>query len=238
MLALQAKRLVANVGARLHLAPHGAILFFDIERSLPHETIATVFDVGANTGQSAHKFATNFPKARIWSFEPSPDTFKVLKASTAGLKNVTPVNVGFSSASGTMRFDTRNSASDMHQIAADQSDNALPSARFTKLDDFCAEQRIKDVSFLKIDTEGHDLEVLAGAELMLRASAIGIIIVECSMSRDNRRHVALCDMQGFLEDRGYRLFGFYEQTNELFTGKPNLRRANVAFVSPSVIARN
>ena len=36
------------------------------------ERVACVFDVGAHVGQTASRLMTAFPKARIYSFEPSP----------------------------------------------------------------------------------------------------------------------------------------------------------------------
>jgi hypothetical protein len=38
--------------------------------------ISTIFDVGANVGQSALKFQEAFPRARIHSFEPVSATYK------------------------------------------------------------------------------------------------------------------------------------------------------------------
>src|SRR5947209_19432932 len=43
----------------------------------------TIFDVGANTGQSAIRFGEAFPTSDIYSFEPVPDTFEALKRTTA-----------------------------------------------------------------------------------------------------------------------------------------------------------
>jgi hypothetical protein len=41
-----------------------------------------------------------------------------------------------------------------------------------------------------------------------------------------------------MEDRGYRLFQFYEQVHEWPTGYPHLRRCDVVYISPVVIERN
>src|ERR1700726_4281936 len=38
----------------------------------------TIFDVGANVGQSAQTYRRLYPQAEIWSFEPFPSTYRDL----------------------------------------------------------------------------------------------------------------------------------------------------------------
>jgi hypothetical protein len=94
------------------------------------------------------------------------------------------------------------------------------------------------LTLLKIDTEGHDLEVLRGAHRMLSSSHIGIAVVECSANTDNRYHVQFSEMHAFMEGHNYRLFAIYDQVAEWPTKKPNLRRINPAYISSEVVARN
>jgi len=126
----------------------------------------------------------------------------------------------------------------MRHIASDQDNSDLPAIQFSTVDQFCSGNKITAIDFLKIDTEGHDLEVIKGADRMLRSGAIGLLTAEVSMSADNAFHVAFSEVHPHLEERGYRLFGVYEQVHEWPTRKPSLRRANVAYISPAVISRN
>lgn len=41
----------------------------------------TIFDVGANNGQSIRRFKKLFPNSKIFAFEPQPDEIKALLAS-------------------------------------------------------------------------------------------------------------------------------------------------------------
>ena len=76
-------------------------------------------------------------------------------------------------------------------------------------DAFCAGRGIRKVDFLKIDAEGHDFEVLKGFAQMLCRAEIDMLQVECSLNRDNHRHVLLEEVKPFLEGLGYRLFGLF-----------------------------
>lgn len=208
----------------------------DVRRRLPKERFRTLFDVGANHGQSAKEFAKAYPEAIIYSFEPDPSNFVHLRASAG--PRTRPFNLGLGATSGTFRFDNTSENDMMRHIASDQDNSDLPAIQFSTVDQFCSGNKITAIDFLKIDTEGHDLEVIKGADRMLRSGAIGLLMAEVSMSADNAFHVAFSEVHPHLEERGYRLFGVYEQVHEWRTRKPSLRRANVAYISPAVISRN
>jgi len=76
------------------------------------------------------------------------------------------------------------------------------------LDDYCTEQKINLINFMKIDTEGHDFAVLKGSERMLSEKRIAMIQFEyggCNL--DSR--VQLGDIFAFLQPYGYKLYKVY-----------------------------
>lgn len=232
------KRTLARIGTALQLSPTGALLTEDIRRRLPRERMRIIFDVGANIGEVTTTFTINYPEARVFAFEPVEQNYRQLERTAARLKQVAAYNIGLGERSGTMRFDCTGDATTAFRVAADQTNEANPSVAMTTVDVFCERNGIETIDYLKIDTEGHDLKVLAGAKKMLFEQRIGFVIAECSMNPDNTLHVPFCELLAFMSPLGYRIFGFYEQTEEFMIGKPNLRRANVAFISAAVIARN
>jgi len=106
------------------------------------------------------------------------------------------------------------------------------------LDDYCRAKSIGKVNYLKIDTEGGDLEVLRGGEGMLQEQRIDFVEVEAGMNADNKRHVPFEILKDYLESRGYPLFGVYEQVPEWPTKEPHLRRTNPVFISRRMIEMN
>ena len=71
------------VGYEISKVEFGRDLWPDVKTILAAREIKTVFDVGANEGQSAQAFLRHFPHARIFSFEPTPATFEKLKGLAA-----------------------------------------------------------------------------------------------------------------------------------------------------------
>jgi FkbM family methyltransferase len=53
--------------------------------------------------------------------------------------------------------------------------------RHVSLDDYVQESRVPSVDFVKIDTDGHDIEVILGAKQMLRAQEVLGISIESQM---------------------------------------------------------
>jgi hypothetical protein len=108
----------------------------------------------------------------------------------------------------------------------------------TTIDQFCADNSIETIDFLKIDTEGHDLEVIKGASRILAEQKIGIVQAEVSMSARNSFQIQFPVIHAEIERHGYALFGIYEQIPDWQTNEPFVRNANTVYVSPVVMAQN
>lgn len=241
--------------------PRGVDVFADIAADLGKLHVATVFDVGANIGQSALEYAEFFKGSQIYCFEPVEATFHRLQAAIRGRPHIRAVNLalGARAGSGTMVLE---GAPEMFYLQSEAKSPAghspegpspdaqcpgrltasvdtAPVGRQTvalqTLDLFCREQNVARIEFLKVDTEGHDLDVLRGAQRLLSDQKIDLIQVEAGMNPSNRRHVPFAAFTHFLEPYGYFLFGIYEQKHEWITGAPNLRRTNPVFVSERVM---
>lgn len=217
--------------------PNGLMIEEDMRRRLPKETLRVVFDVGAHLGQFARDITTTFTESTVFAFEPDPETFSKLSATTPRGR-IHTFNIGLGSQNTEARFDLTATNSSMRRIASDQSDTKLPLVKFSTLDTFCSEHNIDHIDYVKIDTEGHDFEVIKGANGLLMRNGINLIEAECAINRDNRFHAPFFEVHTHMEDLGYRLFGLYEQGHEWPSRSPHLRRVNAVFISPVVIDRN
>jgi FkbM family methyltransferase len=206
--------------------PRGADLFADLRNDLPRLEVRTVFDVGANVGQSVVKYLSEFPEATIFSFEPIPETFTQLQMNVGHNARVKLHNIALGAEPGELRMNLPEGHSDTAFIS---DDGPIPVPAQT-LDHFFA----GPINFLKIDTEGHDLEVLKGAGHLLRDSRIDVIQVEVGMSPRHSLHVRFEDMKGFMETNGMELFSIIDQTPNFVPGGPYMQRADAVFISKSI----
>ena len=225
--------------------PRGFELAHDLRSALPHQRFEIIFDVGANIGQSAASFLDDFPAARIWCFEPSATLHSKLARRFSDNSRVTCERFALSSSQGeaylkhspnTSMFHLTSLCSDELPANVTPGDGEIVVGK--TLDRYCHDAGISHIDFLKVDTEGHDLEVLRGANSLLAAGTIACLQCECSMSRDNVFHRSFEEIKFFVEPFGYRLFGIYEQVEDWIMDKPNLRRIDAAFVAPVVMWEN
>ncbi len=198
----------------------------------------TVFDVGANRGQSATYFRNRLPKTSIYSFEPVSATFNELKTHAAGL-GVQCFQLGFGSAAEKKRIrvfkDARKSVSNSLHLNPSVAETTDEVIDIETIDNFLRQQGVTEIDYLKIDTEGNDLDVLKGAVGSLKAQKIKFVEVEAGMNSGNKLHVPYCELLAFLESYGFSVFGLYRQVHEGGTRIPVLRRVNVVFISSHIV---
>jgi len=191
------------------------------------------FDVGANVGQSVYRIFRAFPHADIYCFEPILSTFNQLKINVKRMTRVQCFQLALGSSKGTTQVVLQNSSL-INSLARTIEANAkkdlnLETVQIDTLDRFCDEHKVKHIDFLKIGTEGFDLEVLKGGEQMLTSGRVTFVQVEAGISYTNKEHIPLQQFRQYLEERGYVLFGVYEQTLE-WTGELRLKFCNPVFV--------
>ena len=217
----------------------GADTFQDIKFNLKNYQIDTIFDVGANTGQSANLYVSLFPSATIFCFEPIRESFDQLLTNTSQKSQIHCFDIALSSRKGTGAMLSQGTST-MNRLLDQLDDSLLKSEPIenvvvTTLEAFCRDQDVSQISYLKIDTEGNDLEVLKGAETLLANQSVDLVEVEAGMNPTNKHHVPFNLLKEYLEDKNYFIFGIYEQYHEWPTNEPHLRRTNTVFISRRMI---
>jgi FkbM family methyltransferase len=212
--------------------PRKIALVETVKKHLPGYAPEIIFDVGANVGATSVAFSAGFPDATIYAFEPVDTTFRKLTKRVADLPNIRPFNVALGRKSGSAKMQIK--ALSVSNRISGWRDLLKPgeTVKMSSGDAFCVEHKLGRVGILKVDAEGHDLEVLRGFARMLKDARIDLVEAEVGMNPENRRHVPFEAVKRHLEGFGYRLFLIYEQQRETpFTGRAMLRRCNVVFGS-------
>lgn len=209
---------------------------FVIDNLLPKKITTgkpVLFDVGGNIGEYTIYLKNIFPEANIFTFEPNPKAFAVMKEKLAEFSNVTCENIGLGSTVGSEKmfsysklensaFGTlsRAALSDLYKM-----NDQIEEINFSinTIDNYCAQRNISRIDFLKIDTEGQELNVLKGAEQMIKNNKIKIIQFEFNDFNVYYR-IFLKDFYSLLKNynfyrthkNGLIELGDYDTINEIF----------------------
>ena len=150
-----------------------------------NESQITIFDVGANVGEYSKALSKVFgTKAIIYSFEPSINTYKLFIEKTKNINSIIPNNLGLSDKECNQTLYTNSEGSGLASVYQRKLDhfgidmNKQEKIKLTTIDLYCSKNKIEQIHFLKLDTEGHELSALNGAKNMIENGKIDMIQFE------------------------------------------------------------
>lgn len=162
----------------------------------------TMLDIGAHYGGSLSSFAKI--GWSIFAFEPDPLNREQLMKRIEGFDNVSVDQRAVSDVSGqSVAFFTSDVSSGISGMSSFHKSHVQTGTVETiTLSDYCKENEIGNIDFLKIDTEGFDLMVLKGFDWE-KEDLPKFILTEF----ENRKTIPLgytfLDQVEFLRDKGY-----------------------------------
>jgi FkbM family methyltransferase len=179
-----------------------------------------IFDVGAHVGETAMRYRALFPGALIHSFEPFPPSYEKLAAAFRADARVVPHNVAVAEATGTAKLRVNRASVTNSLLESDRRGDDYWGANLLDtegevtvatlaLDDFCREQRIDHVDVLKIDVQGAEYAVLAGARGLLERHAVDLIYLEMIMAPSYVGQRKYHYYMTSLDALGYELFDLF-----------------------------
>jgi FkbM family methyltransferase len=167
------------------------VLNFVRSRVMEGTDAPVVFDVGANVGQFAFRLLNTFgPAVKLWSFEPCRSSFLSLQRDLSSRPNVILVNAAVGSKVGEVEMFSpaeKSKLASLYDRTSTWEGARREAVAATTIDGYCAQFGIRKVHFLKIDVEGHELEVLRGAKGMLDSNGIDFIQFEFSAAHIDAR---------------------------------------------------
>jgi FkbM family methyltransferase len=218
------KRCARACGFSIHRLPPGIVTGGDLGRDLRlvlGDTPGLVcVDVGANHGSTIELLRTVLREPTIHAFEPNPAAFEVLKKRYGGSPQTSLVNVGVGDTKGTLTLNavanhTLNSFLPLTtngRASFGVHDAPHPiHVPVLVLADYAAEHRLSTIDLLKIDTQGFELHVLRGCEVLLAKRQIQNVLVELNFAELYAGQANAADVIAFLQQRGLRLVDLYEK---------------------------
>ncbi len=154
---------------------------------------ATVCDIGANAGFYTLGMSRMVgERGRVLAFEPVPENLSKIRRHLAinKIDNVTLSDCALSDKSGHVAF-ARGENDFTGGIATEPVDSfQVPTI---SLDEFLAENAIVDPTFLKIDVEGAEAKVLAGAKALLARAHPTMLIALHGAEPSAKCYAILCE---------------------------------------------
>lgn len=144
-------------------------LFF-IKKYLSNNPISLCFDIGANIGGYSKLLLEN-TESNVICFEPLPFVYKKLSANLSNFADrVVLINSGVGAKSEILPIYYNENAS-VHASFSEGikqvdyvSNTDSVMVNIVSIDDYCRNNNISKIDFIKIDTEGFEKEVFEGAK--------------------------------------------------------------------------
>lgn len=207
-----------------------------ILKKIPPEEIFTLVDVGAMGGLQA-EWKDIGDEIRTVGFEPDEREFSKLSSSPNRLY----LNVALSEKSEQLKFYVlykpgtssvyRPNFKLLREFPKVErfeiiSEVVIPASKVDSLDSALRKHEILDVDFLKLDTQGSELPILAGSQDYLRNSILGLK-VEVEFLELYEGQPLFAELDAYLREQGFQLMDLrrmYWKRNDYthFVGKGQL----------------
>tara|TARA_B100001093_G_C26717674_1_gene966372 strand:- start:429 stop:1166 length:738 start_codon:yes stop_codon:yes gene_type:complete len=199
--------------------------------------IETFIDIGANKGQFAMMANKIHPNSNIICFEPQKKPFETLQKLFKNFENIKMFQLACGSKNeiAEINVSNENDSSSILDITNNQK-TLYPSTFYVKkekieivkVEEIINLTEVKKPIFLKIDTQGYELEILKGIDLSL----IKYVYVECSYIELYKDQPLFHQINKYLKNMGFNLkdelntsinsFGEKIQSDFLFVKKTNI----------------
>jgi FkbM family methyltransferase len=176
---------------------------------------AVIFDVGANVGIMSLNFAKQAPKGKVFAFEPTHFAMDKLTKNLelkTGLASVIQVVQTFISCEDKIQSKikafsswkiNKEVGSDQHPIHGGKA-MSTEGVQTTTIDEFVKAQQIDRLDFIKIDTDGHEFDVLLGARTSIEKFKPQIIF-ELGQYVMEERGIKFKDYERYFSSLNYKL---------------------------------
>jgi FkbM family methyltransferase len=214
----------------MFLLKNFAIFFFNVIDKLFHQKriklylikkkINIFFDVGSHLGNYTDLILSINHNCRFFMFEPQITIFNKIKKKYSKKKNIKIFNYAISNKNGDgelfinkhdltssfSKFNEKNRylyyKSILFGVRLKNMIIKIEKVKKIKLEDFINKNKIKKIDLIKIDTEGHEFEVLTG--IKNKINIIQNILIEFHLSNIYKKYNQN-KIHKYLEKKGFQL---------------------------------
>lgn len=186
----------------------------------------TFVDIGSNLG-SYTLLVGGVCQSTTYSLEPSPETFKRLikNVEINNLENIQCLNIGAGDENGSF-YMTNDRGPENHLITDNNVYRSNIKVKVKKIDDIDFESK---PTFIKIDTEGYEYQVIKGAVNTLESSEMIGLLVEIN-GNNERFNGTNYEILNLLDKMGYMPYQFDYNQNDLIKIEQVNTKGNTLFI--------
>jgi FkbM family methyltransferase len=183
---------------------------------LPYNPV--IIEAGAFRGDDTCRMAKQWPRGRIFAFEPNPEAFELLqkKILEESISNIQLFNLAINTYGGIAYLNVCHGMNGNNPIYGYAS-SLLPLTKemeiyckgpgvvvpCANLDDWCTSHQIDHVDLLKLELEGMELQVLESSFQILQNTKV--IYVKTQIHPYRRGMTQYSELKNFLEQHNFVL---------------------------------
>ena len=233
-----------GIGSGSSVNKSGEYILGDILRRLGTEPL-TVFDVGANQGKFTTMIFSQLANRNlvIHAFEPSAIAFAALRRHIPQQDNIILNQIGLGREEREALLYSDHLGSSLASLTRrnmaheKKSFDKSETVKITTLDTYCSNHNINSIDLLKMDVEGHEMDVIHGAKSMFRKNAIRMISFEFG-APDIDTRTFFRDFFYFFKNKGMEIYritrsGYLCHIAEYHEKHEQFRTTNFLVVNPN-----
>lgn len=203
-----------------------------IYNRMPAYKMDVLVDCGANLGWFTYQFLNVYSSVRSYCIEPIPSIANALKNNLNRFPNLNANTRVFVHEIAVSNYNGEAIMTNQSEVTTNKIiDKPIAQSITVPIitgDNFCAQNKIEKINFLKIDCEGKDVQVLNGFSRMISSSKIDFIQVEAGVGPSIGVYKPIQSFENILVPRGYRYFRFINQASD---GAAFISRVDAVFIN-------
>lgn len=174
-----------------------------------YDSESVIIDVGASFGTFPRIANTYYPGIKAYCIEMAKISFDILQKNISSYPNIKAFRLAIGGKRGSVNYNFDASFPEGAFVTKSKTSETV---KMSTLDSFVKNNRLKKVTLVKIDTEGHEFQVLLGAKQVLKMASC--FIIETGLDRSNFEKVLK-----IMWDNNFRLVNFGETNTDLVNNR-------------------